>query len=119
MVGGGGGMTAHPHGRLTLTPACSTAQVQVVGSAKRDGNVYTLDYTHFPTKGGGAGLLEGVVKVGPQHKVTLACARNCTPAACGASPCSGSLQLSLQATLALAHALGSLACWRLHCRRMS
>ena len=50
------------------------AQVRVAGSTKRDGNVYSLDYTHFPTKGGGAGLLEAIAKVGPQHKVTLACA---------------------------------------------
>ena len=49
-------------------------QVRVVGSHSRDGNMYTLDYTHFPTKGGGAGLLEGIAKVGKEHKVALACA---------------------------------------------
>ena len=54
-------------------------QVRVVGSHKRDGNVYTLDYTHFPTKGGGAGVLEGIAKVGPEHKVALACARPSMP----------------------------------------
>ena len=45
-----------------------------MGNHKRDGNVYTLDYTHFPTKGGGAGVLEGIAKVGKKHKVALACA---------------------------------------------
>ena len=45
-----------------------------MGNHKRDGNAYTLDYTHFPTKGGGAGVLEAIAKVGPEHKVALACA---------------------------------------------
>ncbi len=59
--------------RQDLLTTFIVSQVRVVGSHKRDGNVYTLDYTHLPTKGGAAGVLEGIAKVGPEHKVALAC----------------------------------------------